>query len=227
MLIVGDIGGQYDAFIRLVSNWTDKIVLVGDLNDRGSQSRQMIQWAIDNQDRSVTLHSNHGHMLTDFYRGVKEYHREDFLNNGGFATLVSYGLDVQSGPSLDIGLMIKRAKDLIPKEHIDFLESRPMYLETDDLIISHAPVPWQPEQYIGCELSKHLKFEWIWNREEVVPLGKWQVFGHNSHWGYKIDKKDKWICIDTSRSECLTGLKWPSKNIVQEPFVREQEVDLL
>jgi serine/threonine protein phosphatase 1 len=225
MLIVGDIGGQYDAFIRLISKWDDKIVLVGDLNDRGPKSCQMIQWAIDNQDRVTTLHSNHGDMMVDFYKGIEEYDRRDFINNGGFATLVSYGVpDTFESQQLNL---IAEAQRLIPKEHIEFLESRPMYYECDDLIISHAPVPWRPEQYIGCELDKYKKIDWVWNRDQVLPMDKWQVFGHNSHWGYKKDEEDKWICIDTSRSECLTGLIWPSKKIIQEPFVMNAKEDHL
>ena len=69
MFIVGDIGGQKDAFDRLIKGWKRKIVLVGDLNDRGPKSKQMIEWAIKNEKNVTTLHSNHGHMMVDFFQG--------------------------------------------------------------------------------------------------------------------------------------------------------------
>ncbi len=225
MLIVGDLGGEFDAFQRLIEEWEGRMVLVGDLNDRGPKSRQLIEWAIKNQSTVETLDSNHGDMLVDFYNGIKGYHHGDFLRNGGYHTLVSYGMPVPTDSSIDVRQAVKFARENIPKEHIEFLSTRKVFIEFDDMVVSHAPAPH--ERYFTEDLSEMvgfsgtMRFNWIWNRHQPVQLAsdKWQIFGHNASWGLQVNKVDKWICLDDSHSGKLTGIVWPEQTFVQESFV--------
>src|SRR6185436_539286 len=93
-------------------------VLVGDLNDRGPRTKEMIAWAIKNETLWPTLDSNHGDLMVDFYDGIKYYSAGDFLRNGGYQTLISYGMPIPSSPYLDPRECVKWARELIPKEHI-------------------------------------------------------------------------------------------------------------
>lgn len=226
-IIVGDIGGEFDALQKLVKGHK-KVVLVGDLNDRGPKSREVIEWAIKNQSFVETLDSNHGDMFIDFYDGIKFYHHSDFLRNGGYRTLVSYGMPVPTDSSIDIRQTVKFARENVPKEHIEFLRTRKVFVELEDAIVSHAPMPH--ERCLTDDLSElqgfegTLRFLWIWNRREPVKLcsNKWQIFGHNSEWGFVQNKTKKWICLDDSRKESLTGIVWPEQTIIKKPFARER-----
>lgn len=218
MFVVGDIGGEYDALVALTRGVKDKIVLVGDLNDRGPKSREVIEWAIKNDGHVVTLHSNHGDMMVDFYDGIKMYDYGDFLRNGGYNTLVSYGYPVPRGPYLDPSECSRWAKAHIPASHIEFLRSRPTFYEEADAVVSHAPAPHP--RYFSEQLGSENIFNWIWNRNSVVPhpQGKWQIFGHNSAWGYQVNHEEKWVCLDDSRQDKLTGIAWPSMQVRQKIF---------
>lgn len=228
ILIIGDIGGQFDALMRLVRGWLGLIVLVGDPNDRGPKSRQVIEWCIANEDRVLLLHSNHAEILTDFYHGGRWYDPGfNLQRNGLYQTLVSYDFPVPKENYLNLGDVIRWVKNNIPKEHIEFLETRPLYFETEDLIVTHAPLINDRLLY-KKELSRYEREVFVWNRERPRPLKKWQVFGHNSTedrhrpeqpFGLSMSVEEKWICLDDSAREMLTGLVWPDRVVLQEPFV--------
>lgn len=212
-LIIGDIGGQFDALMELTKDHSGPIVLVGDLNDRGPKSKEVIEWAIENESRVTTLHSNHGDMFVEFYKDTEgnnssKYDPGTFLYNGGDATLESYGVPKRR-------YMIEEVKKHVPKYHIDWLNTRPMFIELENAIVSHAPAYDKAMYDNRFLLNDHDNYEWFWNREKPIELPVWQIFGHNSHWGYKTHLTDKWICLDSSGQEILTGIKWPSQEVSQ------------
>lgn len=198
--IVGDIAGRYDELTLLLAKMpsADTIVLVGDLNDRGPNSRKVIEWAMENESAAIpvlTLDSNHGQMMVEAYC----HNSEDFLYNGGYATLESYGL---SRPNF-------------PKEHIDWLASRPLYFldEEAGLFVSHAP--WHQDSDIKTYISKHWA---VWNRRKPIERPDlYQVHGHNGLMEEYRDKDNNpWgSCIDDSLNGKLTGLAFPSMTIFQ------------
>jgi hypothetical protein len=104
-------------------------------------------------------------------------------------------------------------KDVIPKEHIDFLENLPLYVKTDKYLFSHAPLIQSKTLEEACDLGSGFKVRdyykadtsIIWNR--VVPRkahkdlgGRINIFGHNSLEKIKIysPKYPQGIKIDTS-----------------------------
>ena len=48
--IIGDIAGRFDELMLLLAKMpeSDKVILLGDMVDRGSQSKQVIEWAMTN-----------------------------------------------------------------------------------------------------------------------------------------------------------------------------------
>ena len=194
--IIADIAGEMNALMRLVAIMpkADKFILVGDLNDRGENSREVIKWAMETPN-VITLLSNHGDMMIDFCRKTGKYEWGVWGDNGGNKTLRSY-------------------KGMIPKAHVDWLASRPLSFETEGLIITHAPIgeDWESKD-----------FGPFWSRAEPSPIpGKLQIFGHCSQWNLRrfldADGKLFAMCIDQSRQKILTGINCPSLEIYTVNF---------
>lgn len=204
MNIIADIAGQYDALLRLVDKMPKgPIYTLGDLNDRGPNSKEVIQWAIDNDVNGII--GNHEHMMLDFYRGQEIYDPNIWHWNGGAMTAMQYDDDIETR-----------------NIHLNWIESLPPYLEVDGVFMSHAA--WSDELSIkdACDLS-NIGSSIIWNRGEPIIRDTIQIMGHNSHWGLRYfgEKEKPWaICLDASRSGVVTGMHWPSMKIYQEPYLR-------
>lgn len=193
--IVGDVAGNYKTLLALLAQMPRdaELICLGDPVDRGPRSREVVEFLMTN---GRTLQSNHAHMMTtewhqDASPGVysRYYQSGIWLRfNGGCETIASY-----VNYSKD-NFSIKLSKN-IPKEHIDFLESCPMYIEDDMYFFSHAPlwINFSPEDgskfYGGFpddfDYDPFSDFNLIWNRH--VPKkphpklnGKINIFGHNS-----------------------------------------------
>lgn len=217
MNIIGDIAGRYDELMELVSIMPeDEILLLGDLMDRGPKSRQVIEWAMETPNVKA-LYGNHEDLMVDFIenigKGTTRYGSSIWFLNGGGLTLESYGAKV--------GMRLSEAASLVPKEHIEWLKSLPVYLKTDDLFASHAP--WSKlHSWDAVNDMNDFDASLIWNRYEPIERDQFQVFGHNSHWGIRWlgDKDNPWaVCLDDSRNEVLTGMHWPSKEIFQVKYL--------
>jgi serine/threonine protein phosphatase 1 len=228
MIVVGDIGGQYEAFKKLIEkiNSKSQVILLGDLNDRGPQSKEVIQYAIDNKHNLVQ--SNHGHMMVDYYYGETGYYEPKLWvdYNGGKQTLLSYGITMED--HYEMYGAIKRASGVLPKEHIDYLRDASYSIIDDKFLFTHAPL------HIGLTIVEasdigtgfHRQRDYksddslIWNRyvpNRPHPNGRINVFGHNAsdevkiygkHYpeGLKVDTdKLKWY-IDKHCIESLWGI---------------------
>lgn len=217
--VIADIAGQFDSLMRLVDRIpiSDRIVLVGDLVDRGHFSFEVMEWAINKWPRVTTLLGNHEHMMWDFYRnetfGKTIYGSRVWQMNGGSATIASYSRHGQPRPS---------------EKHLAFLEGLPWFYETPGLFVSHAPLK-AGESPIDMEIQNPFDPDFdaslIWNRSAPAKIdGKFQIFGHNPHWGLK--KFDDWaICIDQSQRSVLTGIRWPSLELLEEPYLKASLAD--
>lgn len=214
MNIIGDLEGQFDALIRLLERMpNDPIVLLGDLNDRGPQSKEVVEWAMSTSNVQ-TLSSNHQDLLVDVWMRtfepdyVPRYDPYLFPANSGFDTLRSYGA-TQEMNSIE-------ALRLIPATHIQWLATRPTIIEIEDLLLTHAPIPPDIELETAKSIQKENDGSLIWNRNEPSRRNRFQVFGHNSHWGLSWIE-DYAVCLDTSKQNVLTGLHWPSRRVYQVP----------
>lgn len=213
--IIGDIAGRYDEFLELVAKMpeADLLVAVGDLVDRGPKSREVIQWFMDNRDKAIALYGNHEDLMVD---GYERGQLPNWFRNGGGWTVKSYAPDL---PNEDLRV------SMINKEHIEFLKTLPMYYETDDLILTHAPIT-SLKQVPADPYERDYFF--IWNRYEPhKPLGKFSIHGHNGKFReHKFgDGTIIGICIDDSHHCNLSGIHWPSREIftVREPRPVELE----
>lgn len=216
--IIGDIGGQYDALMRLLDKMpADSIpVSVGDLIDRGPDSNKVVEFF---RLHGKAIKGNHEDMMIDFLvKGEKSEYNMTFrwpvwMGNGGRETLASYS----------DGKVKDNVEDVtIPASHLKWLMNLPSWIEEDGLIITHAPI----NPVFGFEKLKTIPLiedhSLAWNRgtPKEIP-GKVQIFGHEAgksirSWG-PVEKP--WaICIDTSRAKVLTGIHWPSMKTFQEEY---------
>lgn len=219
--VIADVAGRYDELKLLLAKMpkADLTVFVGDLNDRGSQSKEVIDYVM-NAPNTLCLQSNHGDMMVDFYDGVKRYHVEDFLRNGGTSTCASYDVGLHNG---DLRAIVKEFRAKVPKAHIDFLRDCPYYYEDDNLFISHAAKnPNFSLEDVCTNTPESYRYNIIWNRDKPREIeGKLQVMGHNSQFGLR-----RWgtysspyaMCIDGSAKKVLTGLHCPTLGIFQQDY---------
>lgn len=206
--IIGDIAGQYRTLMALVEKLppVDKIILVGDLIDRGPDSRKVVEWAMKTPN-VVTVLANHELMCVQHCMGLDPYH--NWVRNGGFATLESYR-DADGIPH-------------IPKDHVDWMARNPIFFETDDLIVTHCPlsIEWDTLKRGNYDVES-----FVWYRGKPRRYEKYSVFGHNSMWGLR-DFSDGLgtyaTCIDTSASKVLTAMNWPSRKIYQQPYLDKKD----
>lgn len=201
---IGDIHGQtefLDTALQLIEadgGPDAEVIFLGDLVDRGPDSRAVIQRLIDAQAAGRNWHVIKGNHDRMFYRFVTEAieHDERILSGlswlnprlGGPATLASYGVDTETDTSA--GRLFEAAQNAVPAAHLEFVKSLPLYLERDGLLFVHAGVlPDVP-------LSEQIEDDLIWIRspflEHTKPHPWLVVHGHTAldmpfHFGNRID----------------------------------------
>jgi serine/threonine protein phosphatase 1 len=143
---VGDIHGCADSLgdllDRIESDAVAKgqsahVVFLGDLVNRGPQSKQVIDILLAGPrrsgDRWTVLRGNHDQLMVDALRGGKTAHFRSFLSKGGVATLASYGLSPKQ-------MTLSAARALVPKSHLDFLDALPFHYVCGTYLFVHAGV---------------------------------------------------------------------------------------
>jgi serine/threonine protein phosphatase 1 len=225
-IVIGDIAGQHKALLALVDKCPkDKeIILVGDLVDRGPRSNRVVEWAIATPNVRAVL-GNHEHMLLDFHGRAFEGQKGPIYQrglwdgyNGGQATLDSYGVEG------------------IPKEHLDWLASLPLFIETDEFFISHSSLLRRLTLEKACSRNvwQDLDEGILWNRDYPTPRddGKIQIFGHNSQFGLRqffrpasqqiapVSTRPFAICLDDSGKKRLTALDTDTWEIIQQDYIK-------
>ena len=191
---IGDIHGQIDmlraAHDRIAADRAREgtpdapLIHLGDLCDRGPDSRGVIQYLMDGMAQGApwtVIKGNHDRM---FHRFIDDAtHHEARLHEGltwrhqrlgGLTTLASYGVDGDERRSAaDIAADMV---DAIPQAHRDFLVSRPLTYQTDDLFLAHAGV--RP----GVPLDQQAEEDLVWIRHDFLPdtrdYGPLVVHGH-------------------------------------------------
>lgn len=174
------------------------VVHVGDLCDRGPDTRGVIDFLIEGRDRGepwITLKGNHDHMMSLF---LGDEPRTDpymlvgwsWFNDGvgGVQSLASYGIEV--GKRERIYELHDRARAAVPEAHRSFLEGLPMIFETERQIFVHAGI--RP----GIPLAEQSQTDLLWIRQEfhndTRDHGRLVVHGHTpvkavTHYGNRLN----------------------------------------
>ena len=188
---IGDIHGQLGMLTqahariaadrRRTGDASAPVVHLGDLVDRGPDSRAVIQYLIDGIERGepwIVLKGNHDQMFADLLADIPSP-RASFASwlsasIGGDATLASYGVDRGA-----FSLPRKRHRALqqaVPDDHKTFLNRLLPYYESPDLLFVHAGI--RP----GLPLSEQIEEDLLWIRRDFLDderdHGRLIIHGH-------------------------------------------------
>lgn len=187
---VGDIHGRADLLSEMhgliladaaASDAERRVVVyLGDYVDRGLESRQVVDLLLDEPlagFESVHLKGNHEEFMLVFLEdtGVAT----GWLNNGGNATLYSYGVGLGDAASMAERVEAAQA-DLagkLPPRHLRFLDSLRLSHEEGDYLFVHAGI--RP----GIPLERQREEDILWIRDDFLDStrdhGKVIVHGHS------------------------------------------------
>jgi serine/threonine protein phosphatase 1 len=193
VIAIGDIHGCIQALTAILEairpSAEDVIVPLGDYVDRGTDSRAVLDHLISLREQ-CKLHpvlGNHDEMMLNVIRG--ELQPELWVACGGVSTLESYGF---------VGDL-----DVIPAEHIEFLEQCIEYYETDTHFFVHANYD------AGVPLNEQNEYALRWRKlDEEMPIphvsDRVAVVGHTPTRDREILDRGYLQCIDT----CCYGDGW-------------------
>lgn len=217
---IGDIHGRLDLLDRLLDDIRvdaehsggQRIVVVflGDLIDRGAESRAVVQRVMDGPPahgslagaRYVTLRGNHEDTLLQFLADFSVGPR--WFRNGGLEAVRSYVGEVDAALAHDYPRLQRLLYRALPTEHLRFLSTNPARHEEGDYLFVHAGV--RP----GVDLARQDPYDLMWIRdpflksEEIWP--RMVVHGHTI--APEPEERVNRIGIDTGayRSGRLTAL---------------------
>lgn len=185
---IGDIHGRRDCLDLLLERIEaddrargpaeTTLVFLGDLVDRGPESRQVVEVAMQlaTRRRCRFLMGNHEEILIHSWEGDRQaaglFHRV-----GGRETILSYGMSASEYDRIDIAELASRVGELVPREHIAFLRRFEDSCTYGDYLFVHAGV--RPGVALDAQLPSDLR----WIRREFLndnrDHGMMIVHGHS------------------------------------------------
>jgi serine/threonine protein phosphatase 1 len=199
---VGDVHGDLEALDRLVAavlGYADgrplRFVFLGDYVDRGPDSRGVVARVMERVARGdVALKGNHEAMLLAALSD-RDADVRFWIDYGGYPTLMSYGIDPVDAR-------------LIPREHLDWMRSLPLFHDDGLRFYCHAGI--DPALPLHDQREEVL----LWRRELVSPwadLPRLIVHGHTAIGPRPVLWRNS-LGLDTgcgmggpSRRRCSTG----------------------
>ncbi len=174
------------------------VIHLGDLVDRGPDSCGVIQHLMDGMARGenwIVLKGNHDRMFAGFM--ADPAYQDSVLRAelawlhpalGGRNTLASYG--VSSAPFEEPEAVHAEALARVPAEHLDFIETLPLWHEMGEAVFVHAGI--RP----GVPMVDQVEDDLVWIRDpflmESADHGALIVHGHTAidqatHYGNRLN----------------------------------------
>jgi len=177
MIVIGDVHGCYDELMYLMDKlpYTDDLCFVGDLIDRGPDSKKVVDFIIKNNYKSVM--GNHEEFINlsfnetgDGDLNINKEIYEIWLINGGDQTLKSF--------------------DDTFFDYLDWFKSLPLYIIHKHFLISHS--------YANNGINTN-RDDLLWQRQFWMPMKDdlINIFGHTIQWDGPVQFQYKHWCIDT------------------------------
>lgn len=169
---IGDIHGRLDLFDLLLAEIEmdsaargaaqTTLVLLGDLIDRGPESRGVVDraMALVAAGNTRVLAGNHEEMLLSSLEDPETLRH--FLRHGGKETLFSYGLPQSDYSRSNLEDLHARLPDLVPQAHIDFMRAMEDRIVVDDYLFVHAGI--RP----GVPVAEQTTSDLRWIRREFL-----------------------------------------------------------
>lgn len=220
--IIGDIHGCYKTLLALIEklpNKNAKIAFVGDLVDRGANSRDVIEFIKSNNYDCVL--GNHEKMMIDSFEYINVDNEYPILKRW-----------IEKGGAMSTIKNYTNKEDMF--EHINFLKSLPLYIEYKNikdengryLVISHSSVgkAWTLKDSLSID---DFEAQLLWSRNKHCDNSEiFNVYGHTileevylNEYNANIDlgcyAKDK---VSNPR---LCALEFPSMEIITQENIED------
>ena len=204
---IGDIHGRKDLLKNLIAQIDEDsaargpasthIIFLGDLIDRGPDSAGVIEKAIKlKKKRGHNVRFLKGNHEEVFLKACRENNKKVtrfFIRIGGEETILSYPISKKEYRELDLEELSERLPNLVPQEHLKFVDSFEDQIIIGDYLFVHAGI--RPDVALPQQEPSDLR----WIREEFLDhrddFEKVVVYGHTI---YKdVKEKRCRIGIDT------------------------------
>lgn len=186
---VGDVHGRFDLFERMLAAVEEdvgdfppenvRLVLLGDLIDRGPESAQVVERARQLREASDSvrlLMGNHEEIFLQILEGEIES-LPFFLKIGGRPTIMSYGITDREILTLKSRELVDLLIERVPPAHVELLRSMENVVRYGDVVFVHAGV--RP----GVPIDEQKLSDLRWIRSEFLSHrrshGALIVHGHN------------------------------------------------
>ncbi|WP_158965802.1 metallophosphoesterase family protein [Chachezhania sediminis] len=202
--VIGDVHGHLSqveralALIEADGGPEAKVIFLGDLVDRGPDSRRVLELLMAEQAAGrpwTVLKGNHDDMLVDYLANGTEFdHRISIELSwldprlGGASTLASYGMTGLERRTFTH--IWEEARERVPQAHREYLAGLPLTEERDDVLFVHAGI--RP----GVDLAEQHVDDLMWIRKPFLDDPRdhpWLVVhGHTAldeptHFGNRVD----------------------------------------
>ncbi len=218
IFVVGDVHGCFETLKALVKKLPNDstVVFTGDLIDRGPKSKEVVQYIIDNGFYSVQGNHEREFCFLDAENNGTPVIRDYMYGDWGIVeTMKSY---------------LKNFDKKIYRRHIDFLSNLPLFIEIEDLVVSHSLIHhiWKGSDeglYTEKDIDR-LLYSHLINRSgnikysgTVFNNGFFNIFGHT--YFPEVFFTKEYACVDTGVvfGGKLTALSFPDFKIVEQPYV--------
>lgn len=209
--IIGDVHGCYHTLRNLLKKLpkNSDIIFVGDLCDRGLYTKELIEFIIQNNFKSIL--GNHDEYMIkhaiDSINGIdNRWVKKDYM--GGKQTIQNYKDDIET-----------------LNKHISWLKTLPRYIMIDNYFITHGfALPYykrknNPSSYEGMiknriEDEEDWGYDWEkdWQKYDVI-----NIFGHTDYEEVRVGHN--YFGIDTG---CVYGRKLTAINLKTKEIVDEK-----
>ena len=175
--VIGDIHGRVDLLEDLLAKIHAELqrqparntllVFVGDLVDRGSASAQVVERLRTYSRpgiRPLFILGNHEEVLLRILKGDTSL-VPSWLQFGGLQCLRSYGVQPDRIRRLTPEEVVDIAREAVPENHVEFLESFVDSCRFGDYLFVHAGI------HPGVELDQQLQSDLRWIREPFLSDG--------------------------------------------------------
>lgn len=247
--VIGDVHGQLAQLqvifsrilpLRKSDGINDRLIMLGDYVDRGIDSHKVLDLLIEKKNKFENkislLRGNHEALFLEAIKnGESNPSNYDlWMVNGGENTLLGY-LQRKNLPIDNLwSLSRSRLKDLVPEEHVDFLENKlENFIEMDEHIFVHAgcdPFLNLKDQDLNMLTSDRSLFKFVKRMKTSninLPWKKTIICGHNT-FGPLPFIYDKYIMLDCSSklNLCVLELNSMESFIAKRGNGRLVKIDL-
>lgn len=201
---IGDVHGRLDCLDALLAAIdaddlargpaNTRLIFLGDLMDRGAESRGVIERAMEfsRTGRVIFLMGNHEEIFIHAWEGDRR--AAELLHRvGGRETLMSYGVPASDYDEADLGDIVMMLDERVPASHVAFLRSFLDSYACGDYLFVHAGI--RPGVALDAQEPSDLR----WIRREFLDddrdHGPMIVHGHSIT--EDVDVKHNRIGIDT------------------------------